>query len=712
MPPTLWAFDTETYLITDTDKAPKPVVCSWYNGSDPAFLTAPADENTLNIWANPEHHFVGHNIAFDLCVMMRWHPVFIPFIVRAVEEGRVWDTQTRQQLIHLEQKGEYKYPVTISLSDLEKIYLNIDRSEQKKGEDVWRLRYGTLDGVPFEQWPDEAVSYAIEDAVYTWCVFQAQGGPTPYPTESLQIQAALSLSLVSTWGFHTNQQNVAEVKQRIELKMNALREQLDAFQLTVPVKRTRTKNKVKEVYYQEKTMGIIGKGTNPALYHLVLEGWKLHHQKMLQDVAQEHGVGINMDVVELSSDIDLGMWLAQHKAQKWEYLPAFCWNEKGWNPKGFLNECLKRIKPVARNSRGEPKVGENDIEDIVPYVPILKVRAEYKHQEKMLATYVLPYEGKYSIHAFFKPMVGTGRTACASPNLQNVPPGKEGFRKNVWARPGYLLGTVDYSALELVTFAATIVKKYGQSDMAEAINAGMDVHCMTASGLFDKPYEEILANKKKEPYKDWRQGSKALNFGGLGGLGKVSFQSYAKYTYGVDWSLDECGSRIKKWKAKWPETKKYFSDNGQLCDGSDGREATAINNMGRKKANCRYTQLCNYPFQSLAADGVKAAMWELIKHQLLGWFWTDADSNTRESGAKFMYTDPAFNQQMTSYNGSPLRRSHIVNMVHDELVMEHPTELAEEGFALQQKIMVDTMALYTTGVQPSVEGKLDREWDH
>lgn len=714
MPVTLWAFDTETFLIRPNDIAPKPVVCSWFNGSGQPFLTLPGDDYTTGYWADPEAHFVGQNMAYDLALMMRWHPHLIPAIVRAVDEGRVWDTQLRQQLIHLETEGERGFPKRISLSDLEKLWLGWDRSDQKKGDDIWRLKYGTLDGIPLDQWPADARQYAMDDAEGTWRVFQAQGGiEGARPTEQLQNQAALSLHLVSCWGFATNQANVAEIKQRITAKMQTLKAQLDAFSIEVDVKKTRTRKGEKEVYYERKTMGIVGKGTNPALYRLVLDGWRAKHMQTLQALATSHGVGIDWEVLnsQLSDDTDLGLWLHTHQHHGNQHMPAWCWDAEGWNPKKFLKECYIAIKPVPRSSKG-PKTGENDVEDILEFVPILKTRADYKHEEKMLATYVTPYEGRETVHARFSPMVGTGRTSCEKPNLQNVPNG-EGFRKNVWARPGYQLGTVDYSALELVTFAATIVMRYGwdASDMAQAINRGDDLHCITASGLFDRPYDEIFQNKKTEPYKAWRQGSKALNFGGLGGLGAKAFQPYAKYTYGVDWTLDECRDRIKRWKDRWPEVKRYLRDNGELCDGSDGRRASAINNSGRAKADCYYAQLCNYPFQSLAADGVKAALWELIKHQLLGWFWTESPVPVRQI-AYGMIGDAYYKQTHPVYHNSPLRRSHAVNMVHDEIVMEHPDDLAEEAFALQQKIMVDTMAQWTSGVQPTVEGALMRDWEH
>lgn len=711
---TLWAFDTETYLITKTDKAPKPVVCSWYNGVN-NFLTLPSDEMTLQILSDPNAHFVGHNMAYDLGVMMRWHPVTIPLIVRALDEGRVWDTQIREQLQHLHNVGEREFPKFISLSKLEEKYLGLDRSAQKKGEDVWRLKYGTLDGIPLANWPAEAVQYALDDTKGTYDVFTMQGGPQGfYNTEQLQNQASLALHLTSVWGMGTNQENVAKVKKRIEEKMAGLKAQLDAFTMEATVRRTVTRNKQKQVIEEVKTMGIVGKGTNAALHQLVLQGWQQKHMKALSDLAAKEKVYIVWENImpHLNENVDLGLFLLQSNVQ-------WCYDSHIWNPPGFIKKAQYAVKPVPRTSRG-PKAGADDIQDILEFVPILKVRSDYKHEEKMLATYVTPYENTPSIHASFNVMMGTGRTSCSSPNLQNIIRG-EGFRHNLRARAGYLLGTVDYSALEMVTFAATTVARRGTSPMADAINQGKDLHCLTASGLFGHSYEKMLeevAKEKKQKraghtgpfeFSDMRQGSKALNFGGLGGLGAKAFQPYAKFTYGVDWTEKECGKRIRQWKSTWPEVSLYLRLNSEACENTDGNRATATNNMGREKANCSYTQLCNYPFQSLAADGVKASMWELLKHQLLGWFWTYA-SDLWTTAQQLM--GEQWGVQHLLYHASPLRESHMVNMVHDELVMEHPEHLAQEAFALQQKIMVDTMRRYTTGVEPSVEGELGVEWEH
>lgn len=710
----LLAFDTETYLISERDKAPKPVIATWSDGVN-TWYTAPDSPDLCSYFANPEVHIVGHNIAYDIAVMMRWHPHTIPLIVQAYMEGRIWDTQTRHQLAWLEQHGGEGYKQFVSLTRLEKALLNVDRTDQKKGEDIWRLKYGTLDGVPYTQWPAEALSYALEDALYTHRVFIAQGGPTgAYQTETDQVRAALCLQLVTAWGVKTNPDNIAKIATDLQGKMAAIKQELDSYSVEI----------------DGKSYPIVGTGSEKATQHLVEQGWRLYIQQKVTELQQRHNVTIDWSLVTNMRDgFDLGHWLAVNSKTVSTCGVNFCYDHKQWNPPVFIADLKHAVPPLPRSTKGF-KTGENDLEPILEFVPILKRRAEYKHLNKMYGTYIEPYQGRDTIHANYSALVSTGRTASDNPNLQNIPR-TGGFRDNLWAREGYLLGTVDYAALEMVTLAATLVdRQYHNAPkesrtyppLAKAINDGVDLHCMTASHLFGESYEvfvQKVAEEKKAkkadphaptPYSERRQGSKALNFGASGGLGPTAFQPYAKHTYGVEWTLEQCRKYIRDWKKSWPDINRYLKENGdEIEQNAADRKAQAVNALGRRKNNCIYTQLCNYPFQSLAADGAKIALWQLTLHQLLGWFWTNAEQHW--VGA-MQYLGERAQAQINQYRGSPMRESHVVNFVHDEVAQEHPEHLAEAAFALQQEIMRTAMASVTNGVRVEVEGQLGKRWAH
>jgi len=126
------------------------------------------------------------------------------------------------------------------------------------------------------------------------------------------------------------------------------------------------------------------------------------------------------------------------------------------------------------------------------------------------------------------------------------------------ASPGHHLLAVDYSFIELVTFAATALHRYGWSDMADVIKQGIDPHAYTASMMLDVPLadfmgwkdsEEVAERKvvdgkevgikHKDRYAQDRQAAKPVNFGVPGGLGVASLVGYAHATYKVDFTFEQ-----------------------------------------------------------------------------------------------------------------------------------------------------------------------------
>jgi hypothetical protein len=217
--------------------------------------------NLLREWLlDPDIIIVGHNVWFDLGVCISEDPSLMPLVFAALEAGRVEDTMIRQQLIDIadgslafhydEETGE----ITRSQYHLADLSYRLLRRYLKK-EETWRLRYALLDGVPLNEWPEEAVTYSILDSVVTLDIRREQdviataptshmvmmrelalvadgkGGAAP-STETIidsanQHRAAFALYLQSSWGVRTDPSAVAELKADLEKeyaeKMTALR---------------------------------------------------------------------------------------------------------------------------------------------------------------------------------------------------------------------------------------------------------------------------------------------------------------------------------------------------------------------------------------------------------------------------------------------------------------------------------------------------------
>ena len=680
----LLSFDTETYLIQPTDTAPKPVVCSWAD-KDKEWLTDPGSMETAACLFDPELLIIGQNIPYDLVLMMRWYPRLIPPIIRALDEGRVFDTQMRERMLHLKDTGSLGYKPFPSLGDMTLKYLKKDVSADKKGDDIWRLKYGTLDGVPFDQWPSEATRYAKEDARHTFDVFQAQGGINNIqPTEQMQVQAAVVLNATGVWGFAIDQNKRAVIKQSLETKAASLHTEIDSF-------------------------GWTGTGSQKRLMELVAHAWHFKNFQFLQTRAQLTGVQIdvalwqqhipprmNIKTIMLES-IDAGAPLPGLT-----FAPGVDW-------KMWCKETIKSMPDVPMTKKGVSIAGEV-LEQLGDVVKEFATYTELRHVEKMLENYIEPYS-RDTVHPRFVPLVTTGRTGCREPNTQNVPrkdeklrPG-EGFRTMFMARKGCVLGTVDYSQLELCTLAASIRTMFPgvACTLGDAIDAGKDVHCITGGLIAGMSYEAMLEGKKaKDPTViHLRQSAKAVNFGKPGGLGLGAFIGYAKNNYGVELHRGSAYKIISAWERAWPEIPNvYLKHSANQVETSPTETFTAYTITGRPKANCIFTEGSNYPFQGLAADGAKAALWAIWKEMTLGWYW-----QTNFGAAEGYGFD---------YGDSPLAKSHIVNFVHDEIVAEHPEgDAGKRALVRQESLMVSEMTrICQNKIKISVEGNLSDAWEH
>ncbi len=479
------SFDTETYLITATDKAPKPVVCLWCDGGKP-FLTRPDDIATYALWSDPATVFVGQNIAYDIIVMMRWHPSLIPHIVRALDEGRVFDIGLRHSIMHLAAVGAAGYDPRISLATMAKLYLNKDIAAQKKGDDIWRLKFGTLDGVPFDQWPAEALAYCMDDASMPWHIFQLQGGLSNIqPTETAQVRSAVVLNAIGTWGFKIDR---------------AKREQL----------RGETMARIAPLEQKVAPLGWTGEGSKKKLAAAVLDGWRRLQWGELTTYASATGAQLRLEgwqTVAESADVLDHLRLHIEQRTVGLLVQAGDGDNETW--------CRNASKAIQAPKRtGKTLAISTSEEDIEPIKQHMTGAADFfalKHEQKVLSTYLSESTDYDEIHPQFVNLVSTGRTGCREPNTQNwLRDG--GLRDMFLPRDGMQFGIVDYSQLELCTLAATMRTFWPdvRCTLGEAIDAGKDVHCITGGQISGIPYEKMIAGKKSDDtVKRFRQASKA-----------------------------------------------------------------------------------------------------------------------------------------------------------------------------------------------------------
>lgn len=292
--------------------------------------------------------------------------------------------------------------------------------------------------------------------------------------------------------------------------------------------------------------------------------------------------------------------------------------------------------------------------------PLLKTLADESVWVDNLSRYIPILErgcGGLPYHYRYNSILVTGRTSSTPP--QN-PPRKGLFRECHKPRPGFVYSFVDFSQLELCTLSQVNLWLNKRSAMADAINAGKDLHSILAAQTIGMGYEAFKARVDAEDSTadEQRFHAKAGNFGFPGGMGPEGFVAYAK-GYGIAMSVGKARMLRNAWLASFPEMHDYFS---RIKAHFKGRETATIRQYvtGRYRGDCFYTAACNTLFQGLAADGAKAAGFRLVKE--------------------------AF-----AVPSSPFYGSRPVIFLHDEYGAEVPEEAAHDSAMRQKEIMVEAM---------------------
>lgn len=338
---------------------------------------------------------------------------------------------------------------------------------------------------------------------------------------------------------------------------------------------------------------------------------------------------------------------------------------------------------------------------------LLESYAEIGTNKTLVQTFLPTLElgTRVPINPQWKVLVETGRVACSKPNLMNLP--RTGsVREAFCARPGTVFGFQDYSALELCTLAQSCIELLGQSAMAEAINSGKDLHCLLASQMAGRSYEDVLAAVSVEDAAmlAMRYASKAGNFGFGGGMGvpkfvltqrkvglKLCLSMGLAETCGLDKTTEwnkrfipptctaclEAGQQLRDaWFAAWPEMRRYF----ELVAEETNRGAQIEQLVSKRlRGGCSFTNGANTRFQGLAADGAKHALWLVSR-----------ECYTRQD--------------------SPLWNSRPVIFLHDEIGVELVESRASEGFERLGEIMIEGMKKYVPDVKIKTDGGLCRNW--
>ncbi len=225
--------------------------------------------------------------------------------------------------------------------------------------------------------------------------------------------------------------------------------------------------------------------------------------------------------------------------------------------------------------------------------PLAHILLKYRKVSKLVGTYgnkLLGFVEDGRIYASWRQVgAGTGRMACSSPNLQNLPPE---VRKHVRAPEGRILVKADYSQIELRIAA----KISGDERMLEAYEKGEDLHTLTARNI----------TGRKEITKEERKLAKALNFGLIYGQGARGLKDYARASYGVEMSREEADLYRRRFFDTYPGLKHWHE--WERREWQRGNTETRTLTGRRRTGLTTLTERLNSPVQGTGADGLKLAL--------------------------------------------------------------------------------------------------------
>jgi DNA polymerase I len=338
------------------------------------------------------------------------------------------------------------------------------------------------------------------------------------------------------------------------------------------------------------------------------------------------------------------------------------------------------VLPKMADGDGEKETTQAQyLAQIIDQHDVIKHLIDYRAVEKALSSYGLNWAAYISkltgrIHADFK-QIGTmtGRFACTDPNLQQIP--REDVYRNAFvAAIGRLLVWGDYAQMEMRILAELARSRA----MTRAFKEGLDLHTAAAAAIFNVKYDAVE--------KVQRQVAKNLNFGIPYGIGALRFAKNAGLEViwdsqrGREYSPE--GERfIKKYFAEYDGVERFLNESAALA--RDYRYSRTM--AGR---------LIKYNFNPASPQQVAMA--------------ERNGKNTPIQGSNGDITKVAMRLVHDAIDHDNIK---LVNVVHDELILEAAVGYEPEAQAILRRCMVEAGERFMKRVPVDVDVKIGERWN-
>jgi DNA polymerase-1 len=263
--------------------------------------------------------------------------------------------------------------------------------------------------------------------------------------------------------------------------------------------------------------------------------------------------------------------------------------------------------------------------------------------------------------SFLQCRASTGRFSCADPNTQQVPKDPR-YRSKFRASAGHCLLDADYNQIEL----RIIAEITGDTYMLDLFQKGVDLHRLIVHEVFGIPLDQITEEERRK--------GKAINFGFAYGQYEKGFIARAKAEYGVTFTWEEAHRAREVFLSTYPMIKAWH-ERYQQPYGAPKVYVDTYTVCGRRRQRVwRFNEKLASPVQGSAADGIKRAMALLYERR----------------------------------HEAP--DAVLVNMIHDELLVECDIATHQRAAQWLKQAMVDGMKEVLHILEPVVEIKAYLDW--
>ncbi len=327
---------------------------------------------------------------------------------------------------------------------------------------------------------------------------------------------------------------------------------------------------------------------------------------------------------------------------------------------------------VIKKTKTGYATGVEILEELFDEHEIIPLIMDYRQLTKLKSTYVdalqeLIHPDTGRIHTIFKQaQTSTGRLSSVEPNLQNIPVRvEEGrrIRKAFTTRnKKYYLVSADYSQIDLRSLAH--ISK--DPNLIDTFLHGIDIHTRTAAEIFKVPLDKVDSTL--------RDRAKAVNFGIIYGISDFGLARDTGVT------RKEARQYIDNYLDSYPGVRQYMHDIVEF-----GKTAGYVETILKRRRylpdlNARNKMVQSFAVRMALNTPIQGSSADIIKLAMLG-----------------------VSEQLKLQD----LRAEMLLQVHDELVLEVPTEELEQVIELLKNSMENC---YQLVVPLEVSIKYGRNW--